>query len=233
MSIDAYEAANVGPTERLAFAACRTGVKRFIYLSSIKVNGDSTELDSAFRYDDPEIPGDPYSRSKLAAEKRLLEIAAQGALETVVIRPPLVYGRGVRANFQSLARLVRSGLPLPFASVNNRRSMIAVDNLADCIAKSLLSVHAAGATFLVSDDRDLSLPELIRLIADGLGKQARLFSLPSALLTALLRATAQGHVAERLLGSLRVDIEHTKVTLGWSPPIDPERAIKEAVEAMD
>jgi nucleoside-diphosphate-sugar epimerase len=227
--LQAFRLVNVDGTLRLAKQAARGGVHRFVYVSSVKVNGESTLPDQPFRATDALAPQDAYGISKREAEDRLRELSAQTGMELVIVRPPLVYGPGVRANFHSLMRLVRRGLPLPLLSVRNARSMVALHNLVDLLTVCVDHPAAAGQTFLASDGRDLSIAELIRLIAAAMDKPALLLPFPTGLLSLAARIVGKPALASRLLGSLQVDIEHTRTTLGWQPVLPPEVAIKETV----
>ena len=227
-----YVSANVDVTKKLAQSASRTGVKRMILMSSIKVNGESTTIDTPFTSHDTPNPQDPYGRSKTQAEQALWDVTAMSGLEGVVIRPPLVYGPGVRANFASLIGIVGRGLPLPLGSIQNKRSFVSLDNLVDLISISLQSPNAAGNTFLVSDGHDLSTPELIRSIASALDQSPMLFPFPSALLKLAATATGKRSAYDRLCGSLTVDIALTKQKLSWSPPCTVQDSLQRTVDAF-
>jgi len=207
---------NVGGTERLARSAAAQGVRRFVFLSSVKVNGESTTARSLTEDDAPR-PEDAYGTSKLEAEQALSRIAAETGIEMVVLRPPLVYGPGVKGNFLRLMRLVARGTPLPLGTVNNRRSFIYTGNLAGAIVKALDAPQAAGRTYFVSDGEDVSTPDLVRGLARALGVKPRLLSLPLAALG--LAATLAGKRAEfaRLTGSLQVDGSRIRRELDWEP----------------
>lgn len=224
-----YQELNCTATERLARAAARAGVRRFVFMSSIKVNGERTPADRPFRPDDAPAPQDRYARSKWNAERALAKVAAGTALETVVVRPPLVYGPGVRANFLRLIRLVERRWPLPVGGVANRRSMIYVRNLAELIVLAASSDAAAGKTFLASDAEPLSTPQLINEIARALGQPARLLSAPVALLK--FAGAATGMLAEvgRLVDSLVVDSTQAREALGWAPSYSARQGIEETV----
>ncbi len=198
-----YQAVNVEATERLAQAAARAGVRRFVFVSSIKVNGEATPIDRPFRASDAPAPQDGYGRSKWQAEQRLSRIAG---LEVAIVRPPLVYGPGVKANFLRLLKLVDTRLPLPFASIRNRRSFIYVGNLASLLRRCADHPKAVDATFLAADGEDLSTPELVRRMATALGRTARIVPFPPFLLP------------RRLSGSLAIDASETRERLGWRPP---------------
>ena len=179
----AFNRVNVAGTLQLAEAAAATGVKRFVFMSTIKVNGEVT-TDTPFSESDPAVPQDSYARSKWEAEQGLHKIAERSGLEIVVLRPPLVYGPEVKGNFLALLRLCASGLPLPLGRVQNRRSLLFVDNLADAVCAALERPEAAGRTFLVRDGQDLSIPELCRCLSAGLGRACRLWPVPVELLRA-------------------------------------------------
>jgi nucleoside-diphosphate-sugar epimerase len=227
-----YLSANVAVTRRLAQSASITGVKRMILMSSVKVNGESTTTGSPFTSLDTPIPKDPYGRSKTQAEQALWDVTSTSELEGVVIRPPLVYGPGVRANFASLIGIINGGIPLPLGSIHNKRSFVSIDNLVDCIATVLQSSNAAGQTFLVSDGHDLSTPELIRSIASALHKSPMLFSFPPALLKLAATTAGKRGTYDRLCGSLTVDIALTKQKLSWTPPFTVQDSMQRTVDAF-
>ncbi|MBY3035503.1 SDR family oxidoreductase [Rhizobium laguerreae] len=218
---------NTAATLNLAAQAARAGVKRFVFISSIKVNGE--ENDRPFRHDDTPMPIDPYGISKLETEIGLHEIAARTGMEVVVIRPPLVYGPGARGNFALLVGLVRKKMPLPFASLKNRRTLVALPNLVDLIIAGMKHPSAAGQTFLAGDGEDLSTPGLIEGIAAGLGVKPMLLPFPPTLLQMGARVTGKSAVYQRLCGSLQVDISHARDVLGWSPLVTPREGLKLAV----
>ena len=227
-----YVSANVDVTKKLARSASRTGVKRMILMSSVKVNGESTTIDTPFTSHDTPNPQDPYGRSKARAEQALWDVTSTSGLEGVVIRPPLVYGPGVRANFASLIGIVGRGLPLPLGSIQNKRSFVAIDNLIDCIAAVLQSSNAVGQTFLVSDGHDLSTPELIRSIASALHKSPMLIPFPPALLKLAATSAGKRSAYDRLCGSLTVDIALTKQKLSWTPPFTVQDSMQRTVDAF-
>lgn len=225
-----YRRVNVAATAGLASAAAAAGVKRMIFASTVKVNGDWTE-GQPFRSDDIPHPGDPYAQSKWEAEQVLREVASTTGMELVIIRPPLVYGPGVRANFLRLMQLVHSGIPLPLGNVHNARSMVALDNLVDFFLLCVDAPAAAGETFLISDQQDLSTPDLIRQIALAMHRPARLVPVPSSLLSALARLAGRTGAAKRLLGSLQVDASPASRLLGWRPKVSVEEGIRRAVHS--
>ena len=211
----AFREVNVLGTERLARQAASQGVQRLIFLSSIKVNGERS--DAPFRADQPVDPEDPYAISKWQAEQALQAIGKTTGLQVVVVRPPLVYGPGVKGNFRRLLKLVERGLPLPFASIDNRRSLVNVDNLCDLLTLCVEHPRAAGEVFLVSDNQDLSTPELIRTMAEALGRPARLLPVPVSWLLALAGLLGRRQEMQRLTESLQVDMGRTMATLDWRP----------------
>ena len=232
-SESAYISANTTATLNLARAAVACGVKRFIFLSSIKVNGESTALNKPFTPESIPHPSDGYGRSKLNAEIGLLHIAQSSALEVVVIRPPLVYGPGVRANFLELMRLVHKQIPLPLGSVNNKRSLVGIDNLLSLIVTCLDHPVAPNQVFFVSDNADMSTPELIRLIAQAQGRRARLFPFPQILLHIGAKLFRREHLYLRLCDSLQVDISKTMNLLQWRPIATPSAMLAKTVESAD
>lgn len=202
----------------LARQAAASGVRRLVFLSTIKVLGEGR--DTPYRGDDPLDPLGPYAQSKADAERGLWAIAAETGMEVVVIRPPLVYGPGVRANFQRLMQAVAHGRPLPLGSIRNRRSLVYLDNLVDAIRVCLTHPKAAGNAYLVSDGDDVSTPELIRRIAAAFGCPPRLLPVSPALMRMAGRLLGKGAAVDRLLGSLTVDISALHDDLGWQPPYD-------------
>jgi nucleoside-diphosphate-sugar epimerase len=216
----------------LARDAARAGVRRFLYMSSIKAMGEATAPGRRFCADDMPRPEDAYGRAKLASERALAKIAAESGLELVILRPPLVYGPGVGGNFRALMRLAASGLPLPFAGLDNRRSLIFLDNLVDLVAAASLHPAAAGRVLLAADGADLSTPALIRILARGQGRVARLFALPDAVFGMLRRLPGLGPAVSRLSLSLQVDDAATRAILGWSPPVAAEAGLLATARAV-
>jgi len=219
---------NVLGTERLARMAAKAGVKRFIFISSVKVNGEGA-LRSYTEKDIPE-PQDAYGISKREAEDSLARIAGETGLKTVFLRPPLVYGPGVKANFKNLMKIAGAGLPLPFKGINNRRSFLYLGNLVDAIIICISHPLAAGETFLVSDGQDVSTPNLIKMIALAMDKKAVLFSLHPGILKALCKIAGKGKEMEKLTGSLLIDSSKIRNLLGWKPPFTLEEGIKETAK---
>jgi UDP-glucose 4-epimerase len=219
-----YREVNVEGTRYLAEQAVSYGIKRFIYISSIKVNGEGTS-EQPFKADDIPAPEDAYGISKWEAEQVLQKIVCNSKLEIVIIRPPLVYGPEVRANFFKLMRLVKSGLPLPLGAINNSRSFVALDNLVDLILICLDHPAAIDQTFLVSDGDDLSTPELLRRTAKAFGKSSRLIPIPVLLLRIAALLLGKKDFYQRLCGSLQIDIGKAKQLLGWTPKVSVDAAL--------
>lgn len=216
--LSAYRLVNVEGTRNLAEQAVSRGIKRFIFLSSIKVNGERTFKSKNFKYNDTPMPEDAYAISKWEAEKVLWEISARTGLKVIVIRAPLIYGAGVKGNFLNLLNLIAKKIPLPLLKISNLRSFVGIDNLIDLIICCINSSSAPGNTFLVSDNEDVSTPDLINKIAKIMGKTYRLMPFPIFLLNFagfILNKTSE---IERLTGSLQIDISHTIEKLGWRPP---------------
>lgn len=230
--LQAYREVNVNGTLNLARQAVQAGVRRFVFVSSIKVNGEGTQPGQPFFADDVPSPLDPYGVSKLEAEQGLREIEAKTCMEVVIVRPPLVYGPGVKANFAAMMRWVARGFPLPLGAIQNTRSMVALDNLVDLLVTCLPHPAAAGQTFLVSDGEDVSTTELLRRTAQAMDKKALLLPLPASVLELGASLLGKRTVAHRLCGSLQVDITKTRRLLGWSPPLTLDQGLKKAVEGM-
>lgn len=221
-----FRKVNVEGTLNLARQAVAAGVKRFIFVSSVKVNGEGTAQGAHYKADDTPQPLDPYGISKMEAEQGLRELAAQTGLEVVIVRPVLVYGPGVKANFLSMMRWLQKGVPLPFGAIHNRRSLVALDNLVDLIVTCIDHPAAANQIFLVSDGEDLSTSDLLRRMGAALGKPARLLPVPSRLLETGALILGKQALAQRLCGSLQVDINKTRELLGWSPPVGVDEALR-------
>jgi nucleoside-diphosphate-sugar epimerase len=222
-----YRRVNRDMTLQLARNAAQAGVKRFVFLSTIKVNGDFSKPGQPFLAGDAVIaPTDPYGLSKFEAEIGLREIAAQTGLEVVIIRPPLVYGPGVKANFLSMMRAIQRGWPLPLGAIRNQRSLVALDNLVDLIVTCIDHPAAANQTFLVSDQRDVSTSQLLRMTGEALNKPARLLPVPQSLLQTGLSLLGKGAAAQRLCADLAVDSSETTRILGWTPPVRMEDALR-------
>lgn len=227
-----FRRVNVEGTLNLARQAVAVGVRRFVFISSIKVNGESTPLGQAFAADDVADPQDPYSISKHEAELGLRRLAAESGMEVVIIRPPLVYGPGVKANFQSMMRWLKRGVPLPLGAIHNKRSLVALDNLVDLIITCLDHPAAANQTFLVSDGEDLSTTELLQRLGLALGRPARLLPVPTLLLKAGAAVLGRRDMAQRLCGSLQVDITKARTLLGWTPPISVDEGLRRTAQGF-
>ncbi|WP_269137596.1 UDP-glucose 4-epimerase family protein [Pseudomonas sp. PGPR40] len=223
-----YRKVNVEGTLRLARFAAESGVTRFIFISSVKVNGESTALGEPFKADDPVYPTDPYGLSKYEAEEALKGLGQETGMEIVIIRPPLVYGPGVKANFQSMLRWLNKGIPLPLGAIHNQRSLVSIGNLVDLIVTCIDHPQAANQTFLVSDGEDLSTTQLLRRLATALDKQAWLLPFPMRLLKFTALMFNRQSVAERICGSLQVDISKNRILLDWTPPISMDKAMRQA-----
>jgi nucleoside-diphosphate-sugar epimerase len=221
-----FRKVNVGGTLNLARQAADSGVTRFIFISSVKVNGEQTKTGTAFAEEDVSGSDDPYAISKYEAEEGLRCISSETNMKTVIIRPPLVYGPGVKANYLSLMKLIRTGLPLPFGSINNRRSMVSLDNLIDFIIICIAHPEAANQTFLVSDGEDLSVTQLLRRLASAMDMSSLLIPIPSTWLQLGLSIVGMKTIANRLCGSLQVDITKAQTLLGWSPKSSVDAGLK-------
>ncbi len=229
-----FRRVNVEGTLNLARQAAAAGVKRLVFVSSIKVNGEGTDARRAYTASDAPAPQDAYGVSKAKAEQGLRRIASDTGLEVAVVRPPLVYGPGVKANFRSLMQAVARGWPLPLGSVTgNRRSLVGLDNLADLLLTCAEHPAAAGQIFLVSDGEDLSTAELLRRMGQALNRPARLLPCPPSLLQLGATVLGKAAIAQRLLGNLQVDITHTRDTLDWTPPVDVDEGLRRAAAGLD
>lgn len=228
----AFRAVNVAGTLALARQAAAAGVRRFVFISSIKVNGERTVTDRPFSASDPPAPEDAYGVSKMEAEAGLFEIAAETGLEVVVVRPPLVYGPGVRANFERMMYCLWRGIPLPLGAVDNRRSLVGLDNLVSLIETCIHHPAAANQVFLASDGEDVSTAMLLERLGAALGRPARLVRVPPVLLCAGAAMLGRRDMARRLLGSLQLDITRTRELLGWTPPVSLEQGLKRAALAF-
>ena len=223
----AFRLLNVDSTLRLARQAAAAGVKRFVFVSSIKVNGETTLIGRPFAASDTPNPSDAYGRSKLEAELGLQQIAMQTGLEVVIVRPPLVYGPGVKANFARLVSCVKAGVPLPFGcATTNRRSLVAIDNLSNFLVLCTYAPAAANQTFLVSDGHDVSTAELLTCLGEALGRPARLLPVPLGWLTAGAKILRKTGIAQRLLGNLQIDITKARSVLGWVPPFSLQQGLQ-------
>jgi len=225
----AFRVVNVESTLNLARQAAAAGVKRFVFTSSVKVNGEATPPGRAFTESHAPNPQDAYGLSKHEAEQGLRQLSADTGMEVVIIRPPLVYGPGVKANFAALMRAVQRGWPLPLGAVHNQRSLVALDNLVDLIVTCITHPQAANQTFLVSDGQDLSTTELVRGMAKAAGVPARLLPVPVWALQAGASLLGKGDAVQRLCGNLQVDISKARSLLGWVPPVSVEEGLRRAM----
>lgn len=223
--IASFRKANVEATLRLARESAAAGVRRFIFISSIKVNGEKTLPGVPYKADDIPQPTDPYGISKMEAEAGLLALAETVDMDVVIIRPVLVYGPGVKANFLSLMKWLARGVPLPLGAIHNRRSLVALDNLCDLISTCVDHSAASNQVFLVSDGEDLSSTELLRRMSQALNAQARLLPIPSWMLKSGAILIGKPELSQRLCGSLQVDITKTRNLLGWAPPVSVNDAL--------
>jgi len=225
-----FRRVNVAGTERLARSAAQCRVRRLVYVSSVKVNGEATYGDCVFAESGKVLPKDPYGISKWEAEQVLRRVAQETGLEVVVVRPPLVYGSEVRGNFAQMLAVLSKGIPLPLAAVHNLRSLIYAGNLVDALIVCATHSNAAGQTYLVSDGDDVSTPRLLELLGEGIGCSARLFSFPLVLLRLAGRIIGKSNQIERLLESLRVDSGKIRRELNWTPPYTLQQGLKETAE---
>ncbi|MCP4372399.1 MAG: SDR family oxidoreductase [Deltaproteobacteria bacterium] len=223
-----YRKVNVEGTKCLAVAAANAGVKRFIFISSIKVNGEGRA--APYREDEEPAPQDPYGVSKWEAEQELHKISVKTVMETVILRPPLVYGPRVKANFMRLVSLVKFGIPLPFGCIKNRRSLIYIGNLIDAIRICMTNPNATGKTYLVSDGEDVSTPELIRRIGAASGRRALLLPVPVWIMRMAGKITGKYDEVERLVGSLTLDISKICKELEWKPPYAMKHGLRETAK---
>ncbi len=230
-SLKRFRAVNVEGTLNLARQAALAGVKRFVFLSSVKVHGETTKPGSPFRESDPPAPEDAYAKSKYEAEQGLVEIAEKTGMEVVIIRPPLVYGPGVKGNFRVLLNWIRKGVPLPLGAIDNRRSLVGIDNLVDFIITCMEHPAAANQVFLISDGEDLSTTELLRRAGQAMGRPARLIPVPPAILQRGAAMLGEKDMARRLLGSLQVDISKACNLLGWKPVATVDQGLKRCVSS--
>jgi nucleoside-diphosphate-sugar epimerase len=232
-SLAAYREVNTAGTLRLAEQAASAGAKRFVFLSSVKVNGEATLPGRPFRPSDQAHPVDPYGVSKREAEVGLAEIGSRTGMEIVVIRPPLIYGEGVRANFLSMMRMIERGIPLPLGCVtDNLRSFLSLPNLTHLLLTCLDNPAAANRTFMASDGEDLSTADLLRRLGAAMGRPARLLNIPVPVLKCGAALLGRRDLASRLLGNLQVDISETRDILGWRPPLSVDEGLRQVANAF-
>lgn len=228
----AFREVNTLGTLNLAKQAAQSGVKRFIFVSTVKVNGESSPLGHPFGPDNVNIPSDPYGLSKYEAEVGLRELAANSEMEVVIVRPPLVYGPNVKGNFDRMMRWLNKGVPLPLGTVNNRRSLVSLDNLVSFITVCIAHPRAANEAFLVSDGHDLSTSALLSKLTKLLNAPSRLLPIPAGWLMLAARLLGKRDVALRLLGSLQVDIAKNKALLDWTPPMTVDEGLKAVTDSF-
>jgi nucleoside-diphosphate-sugar epimerase len=224
-----FDAVNTVATRKLAQAAAHAGVKRFVFISTVKVNGESTAHGHPFVETDTPAPQDAYAKSKYQAEENLKKIAMQQGMEWVIVRPPLIYGPGVKANFAALANVAVRGWPLPLGSIRNQRSLVALDNLVDFIACCAQHPLAANQTFLISDGHDLATPELVRQLAQAAGVTARLPCVPVALLKMAAALMGKTSAVERLSENLQINISKARTLLQWVPPVTVDQGLTRVI----
>jgi UDP-glucose 4-epimerase len=224
-----FREVNTVGTLNLAQQAADAGVKRFIFISSIKVNGEKTFPGKPFQYDDKPMPEDAYGISKAEAETGLRQIALKTGMEVVIVRPPLVYGPGVKANFAAMMSLAKKNLPLPLGAINNKRSLVAIDNLASLVVCCVSHPRAANQTFLVSDDQDVSTTELLQMMTLVYGKKSRLIAIPTGFIQFCASLCGKKAIADRLCSSLQLDITHTKAMLDWRPLVSVQDALNKCI----
>jgi nucleoside-diphosphate-sugar epimerase len=224
--LEEFRKVNVAGTEQLARSAAASGVRRFVYVSSIKVNGDTTREGRKFVASDLPNPQDYYGISKAEAEQVLHRVSNETGMEIVIIRPPLVYGTGVKGNFAQMMQVLAKDVPLPLASVQNLRSLVYVENLVDALILCATHPAAAGKTYLVSDGEDISTPDLLRMLGNAMGHPARLFSCPPALLKFVGCLMGKSAQIERLLDSLQIDTNKICSELGWRPPFTVQEGLR-------
>lgn len=223
-----FRRVNVGGTLNLARQAAESGIKRIVFISSIKVNGEQTTAGVPFTASDIPSPKDPYAISKWEAEQGLFDLVTKTGMEVVIIRPPLVYGPGVKANFLSMMRWLSRGIPLPLGAIQNYRTLIALDNLVDLIITCIYHPAAANQVFLAGDGEDLSTTELLERLGNALGKPARLLQVPAKVLEIMATMAGKRDFAQRLCGSLQIDISKTREVLAWTPPVSVEDGLQSA-----
>jgi len=229
-ALSEFRRVNVEGTLNLARQAVEAGVQRFIFISSIKVNGEGSILGQPYTPEDQPAPVDPYGISKREAEDGLRQLASETGMEVVIIRPPLVYGPGVKANFQSMMRWLDKGIPLPLGAIHNKRSFVALDNLIDLIATCIHHPAAANQTFLAGDGEDISTTELLQRMAAALGKKAWLIPVPSFILEWGARLVGKQAITQKLCGSLQVDISKARDLLDWKPPVSVDEALRKTAQ---
>lgn len=225
-----FRKVNVLSTLNLARQAAKAGVSRFVFISTIKVNGETTSHNHPFTSDDDFVPTDPYALSKFEAELSLLNLAKKTKMEVVIIRPPLVYGPNVKGNFSSLTKWIQRKIPLPFGAIHNQRSLVALDNLIDFIICCINHPAAANEIFLISDNLDLSTTDLLKKVAKAFNKKPLLLPIPASFLALIARLTGNNKIADRLLSSLQIDSSKTRDLLNWKPVITIDKQLKKIAD---
>jgi len=228
---EAYRQVNTLATLHLAKQAAEAGVKRFIFISSVKVNGEMTASNQSFKPDDKFVPNDPYGFSKYEAEQGLLALTKETDMDVVIIRPPLVYGPGVRANFASMMSWVNKSIPLPFGAIYNQRSLVALDNLVSFIIHCIDHPKAANEVFLISDGEDVSTTQLLKKVAKAFDKKALLIPVPVSVMTLAAKLVGKEDMANRLFGSLQIDNSKVRDLLGWKSVTTMDEQLKKIAEA--
>lgn len=228
--IEEFGKINVYATIELARQAARAGAKRFIFLSSIKVNGESTDNRRPFSETDDPAPEDAYGQSKLEAEKLLSDVAKTTSMEVVIIRPPLIYGPGVKANFAIMIKIIKKGIPLPFGAISNQRSMLAIDNLVSFIKLCMTHTAATNQVFLIADGEDISTTTLLRQLAVAYMRPPRLIPVPVSWMSFLAKRIGKHNLTDRLFGNLQIDISKAREILGWKPVITMEQQLNKMAE---
>ncbi|GAC1369639.1 MAG: SDR family oxidoreductase [Aquirhabdus sp.] len=229
--ISEFRRVNVDGTLKLAQDAITAGVKRFIFISSVKVNGERTEPNAPFSSNDPALPVDPYGVSKYEAEQGLLKLAENSSMEVVIIRPPLIYGPNVKANFLSMMKWLHKGIPLPLGAIRNKRTLVGIDNLVDLIITCMSHPAAVNQIFLAGDGDDLSTSELLRKMGAALGSSARLLPIPESIIKLGAVLLGKRDISQRLCGNLQIDISKTQRLLGWTPPVSVDEGLRRTAAA--
>lgn len=228
--LQAFRDSNVHTTLHLAQMAAQAGVKRLIFISSVKVNGETTPTGHPFNETSPPSPHEPYAISKFEAENALRQLGQTSGMEITILRPPLIYGPGVKANFASLARAIARGKLLPLGDIHNQRSLVALDNLTDLITLCLTHPAAANQTFMVSDGEDVSTTALVQRMALAIGRPPRLLAIPPWILSAAATLLGQRAAVQRLCSNLQIDSSKARTLLGWVPPVSLDEGLRRALE---
>lgn len=230
-ALEAYRDINTRGTVHLAKQAAKAGVKRFVFVSSVKVNGEQSKPNTPFLPNYELIPQDAYGLSKYEAEMQLKQLSIETDLEIVIVRPPLVYGPGVKENFLSMMRWVKKGIPLPLGAIHNKRSLVYIDNLVNLLVTCCSHPNAVGETFMVSDDQDISTTQLLKLITAEMERQCVLIPVPMKIINFVTMVLRKPYLYPKICGNLQVDISKTKMVLGWSPPVPLKQGVNQTVRA--